>query len=186
MNVIELKITSRDDLIFLGRTIGEHLKDKHRWGGQSIITAHGAVDCGKSVLALAIDQVIRPDVYEDGLTQDKSVDKLLSKHPARPCPPVVFKNFEGNFYSTVEGFNNELFEHLKRHRQAKVLFASNISLQMKDSFLLASEGLEKSHVDIDMEFDTNPNNPFDSQIRTIVRDEQLKQKLSLSGLEITP
>lgn len=96
MTVCNIFINSRDGLIALGNRLGEVLRDKADID-RKVILLGADEKSGKSLLAMAVDQVFNPANYSLGITEYSLADEVLAPNRTKRRQ-IIFENFRGTSY----------------------------------------------------------------------------------------
>lgn len=139
---VYLKTKNRRQLIWLGDTIGRFIKESQR-ASPWHMTINGDHDSGKSLIALAIDAVFRPQEYPRGiLSKNRHVaDNLM-------IGPVIFRNVSQSPAMCRDAFDKTLTDFQASRPQAHVVILSNVKRTFSESFHAATDGLESDILDI--------------------------------------
>ena len=142
--VTYLKTKNRNQLIWLGNTIGGFIKESQRtrpWH----MAINGDHDSGKSLIALAIDAVFRPQEYPRGiLSKNRHVaDNLM-------IGPVIFRNVSQSPAMCRDAFDKTLTDFQASRPLAHVVILSNVKRTFSESFQAATDGLDSDILDIDI------------------------------------
>lgn len=141
----QFQTSTRDEFIALGTLLGQHFKRARRvkpW----MITLDGDDASGKSLIALAIDQVLTPQRYPRGIPDDVKADDMLNGYFKQN---VIFHNFGQTIAVTRETFDGTLHEFEARNPKTKVFVASKIARDFTGDFNY-SAGLQSDRLDLNI------------------------------------
>jgi ABC-type dipeptide/oligopeptide/nickel transport system ATPase component len=138
----------RDNFIAFGRKIGRaihSLNDKK----QSIVALNGHIDSGKSLLALAIDSIYRPEKYKHGITESANADRQLNAKKFGTIP-VIFDNLK---YDIQPGHDapQQLKEFFAQNANPSVIIISNLYMKNRDIYHYTEDELKNYGVDLHIE-----------------------------------
>jgi hypothetical protein len=177
------RVHSREGLIEFGSALGRAFQDADK-AGRRIVCVGGDAESGKSLIALAIDQVFSPDEYPQGLAAGLSADNIMN--PAFRCPPgrpVVFNNYYNAMVPGPQGFDAVLDSFAQAHPRARILIAANLLRTPQEEFNYSARGLESERLDMNI-YVRAVGKPFERQIEVTVEDPPLIE--AFSGLGFAP
>lgn len=190
---IDLQTQGRDELIQAGTNLGKVLRESGRPGW--IMGLDGDKDSGKSLIALAIDQVFSPEKYPHGITKEHKADDLC--HPAtvigsalkrffpfargeeKPDLPVVFFNYCRITAESQKTYDRRLQERRRSNPQSNVLIVANLFLKHRESFNNSASGVNSDFLNLNVRVFGKPER-FTQTIEIVTQDSYLSKALSPS------
>ena len=170
-----VNINDRDGMILLGDLIGAFIKAagrKRPW----MIALEGPLECGKSLIPLAVDRCFRPDRYEGEISRESKADDLTQG-------PVVFTNFLAAIHERKLSLDEGLLRFQSTAPDALVYIGSNVikdhldsDSSLIESFQAAALG-DKSAL-LDMAFTIKWKQNMRRQISLSVRDADVEKEVT--------
>jgi hypothetical protein len=157
---------SRDEFISLGQALGLALKPLAEQE-QKIILLGGHGNSGKSLLALAMDSVFRPEEYEDCIPLHLSADSKLDSSEKFGLP-VTFNNFACRLEESDPAFDRILKNFAGRNTDAKLVIAANINRHYLTDFNYKANGLHSRNLDLYVDVRGKIQNPHSFQRTTTI------------------
>lgn len=141
-----IQTNSRDAFIALGHAVGRatlRSPFKTPW----YISLQGDFSSGKELFALAIDQVVNPQRYPNGITRDLEAEQQL--RPGNDGKPrTVFANFRNRYAPSGSFFDEYLRDFGLQNPGAHVVIASNISRPGSHEFYRGSANMDSQFLDV--------------------------------------
>ncbi len=141
-----IQTNTREAFIALGHAVGRatfRSPFKSPW----YISLQGDFSSGKELFALAIDQVVNPQRYPNGITKDLAAETYL-----RPSndgkPQTVFANFRNRYAPNGSLFDEYLRDYGLQNPQAHAVIASNISRPGSYEFYRGAANMESKRLDV--------------------------------------
>lgn len=172
---LTLKLSSRLELMALGVVLA-HTKcaaesnpelQAKRPARPWLIANRGENSSGKSLIALAADTVLTPELYLNGLTSQTANEYLQGEEGH--SPNTILRNFYYELIRGQEAYDRRLLEVADHYRNFNMVFLQNLDRDDLAKNALR-RGLESDHLDFDIETRMLPG-PFIRQTRIIFRDD---------------
>ncbi len=172
------KTQGRDAMIAAGTALGQiFLKDARPqpW----IVTLGADAKSGKSLLALAIDQVFDPKFYPHGITPERIADILIYE---KPRGKVAFLNApDKTVYDQRALLDQRLHQLEKNFPVAKVIVYSNMRRNLTNDFNANTSGLRSDRLDMHIDVHIE-DGEFTRRMDIIVENPSLCRALSKNPL----
>lgn len=141
-----IQTNTREAFIALGNALGRatlRTPTKSPW----YISLQGDFSCGKELFALAVDQVLNPQRYPNGITRDMEAEITL--RPGNDGKPqTVFANFRNRYAPNGSFFDEYLLDFGLQNPRAHVVIASNISRPGSFEFYRGAANMESEFLDV--------------------------------------
>ena len=178
-----IRIDTREEMIAFGNMLAKAMQACRR--EKPWIINIGADDkSGKSLIALATDQIYNPQRYPHGIIKDMIADTLLAADPANR-PSVVFENFNRLVVTNKSAFDEKLSEFETKNPGTQVLIAANIDRTIRGEFDYPTKGLQSDRLDISVQV-YKETEPFGRSIDLVLEDEELAAQIGNYLLPVEP